>query len=323
MIEGLIAQVPLSSMFKQIIAQELSGRLTITSAGESQTFYFSQGTLLNAKNTEGKVDKLFNLTKGEFHFDEAQEVPAGLEPELSTFRWIMDHAVTTTNQLAMQWALLSPFATPINVEIPVGELTDDEVRVAAMIDDKRTIGDIVKASSASDLFTIQVLFGLTVSSAISLKRVYEVIRLFSKIVDEFVTAMGNTRLTVNGAERMFGKALSESMVLHPELEYFELGGDDKSLQRFRHQFKLAADVAKCYSDMLERFYRSVHLFIEEENLEKILYDISNTYFNKHRGLATDLHLAELIDHIIKNSEEHERDKTWAAINRLDGGGNLR
>ncbi|MCD4732785.1 hypothetical protein K8R78_00950, partial [bacterium] len=150
-----------------------------------------------------------------------------------------------------------------------------------------------------------------------------IIRLFSKIIDEFVTAMGKTRLTINGAERMFGKALSESMVLHPELEYFELGGDEKSLLRFRHQFKLAADVVKCYNEMLERFYRSVHLFLEEAELEKMLYDISNRYFNKHRGLATDLRLAELIDHIIKDSEEHERDKTWAAIKSLDSGGNLR
>lgn len=317
--QGSLSKISLGAVFQHIIDQGQSGRLSIVSPDGDLQFFFERGRLQNAyadPDQEGSRG-LFNRVDGEFVFDSSQEVDASLKPELSTFRWVMNRARETTNTRAIQWVLLSPYAIPQNTAVPIAEIDDVEMQVSAMIDDERTIAEILKSTQLEELETLRILFGLTVANTVRLVRTFEVVRILSGIIDDFVTALGGTRMTVNGAERMFGKVLSEMIVVHPRLEHLELGGSEESLNRLRTQFSRAADTMKVLGDLLERYYRAIIVFIEPREVEGILRQISGQYFSKHRSLVSELRLDDLIEHIISESSDTERQRLWAEIDMAE------
>jgi len=321
MFEGSLTKTPLGTIFQHIVHQNLSGRLTVRSDGKELHYFFIRGRLQNAtKNPDATGSRhLFNLVKGDFIFDEAQDIDSPISPELTTFRWLMNRSLETADPRAMQWVLLSPHAIPQVVSIPIAELTDDEMKIAALIDDDRTITDIVKASPLPERFTLQVLFGLVVADTIRLVRTLEVVRVLVHVIDEFVLALGKTRLTTNGAERMFGKTLSEAIVDNPQLEQLELGGSVQSLHLLRRQFERGADALKILGELLERYYKAVGVFIETAELAKILRDIAANYFPRHRNLVNELRMDEFIGHIIEDAAPRERERFWTAVLADEGG----
>jgi hypothetical protein len=315
MLEGSLSSIALGSVFQHIIDQGLTGRLTIEAPDETLNYYFDRGKLLNATEDPDENDSrgLFDRIKGSFHFDSAQDVDVKNKAELSTFRWVMDRAGETTNVRAIQWVLLSPFAIPVNTAVPIAELNDEEMQISALIDDERTIADIIKVSPRDELSTLRILFGFTVANTIRLIRTFEVVRILCGIIDDFVTALGGTRMTVNGAERMFGKVLSEMIVVHPQLEYLELGGSEEALGRLRSQFNRAAVAMKILGDLLERYYKAIIVFLDPRKVEDILRNIADNYFSKHRSLVSELRLDDMLDHIISESSERDREQLWADI----------
>jgi hypothetical protein len=321
MFEGSLVKTPLGTVFQHIVHQNLSGRLTVRSGGRELHYFFIRGRLHNAtKNPDATGSRhLFNMVKGDFLFDEAQDIDSPTSPELTTFRWLMNRSLETADPRAMQWVLLSPHAIPQVLSIPIAELTDDEMKIAALIDDDRTITDIVKASPLPERFTLQVLFGLVVSDTIRLVRTFEVVRVLVRILDEFVLALGRTRLTANGAERMFGKTISEAIVDNPELEYLELSGSNESLHLLRRQFERGADGLKVLGDLLERYYRAVGVFIDNAELAKILSGITSTTFARHRNLVTELRMDELVHNIVEDVAPREREQFWSTIVADEGG----
>ncbi|MBD3372058.1 MAG: DUF4388 domain-containing protein [Candidatus Coatesbacteria bacterium] len=324
MLKGSLSRIALGSVFQHIIDQGLSGRLSIATAEENLQFFFDRGRLQNAaEDPESDGSRgIFDRVKGEFHFDSSQEVDTSTKPELSTFRWVMNRAHETTNARAMQWVLLSPYAIPQNVAVPIAELNDFEMQISALIDDERTIAEILKVSEAEEIKTLRVLFGLTIANTVRLVRTFEVVRILSGIIDDFVIALGETRMTINGAERMFGKVLSEMIVVHPQLEYLELGGSEQSLGRLRTQFNRAAVAMKVLGDLLERYYKAIIVFLDSKQVEGILRNIVKQYFGKHRSLVSELRLDDLIDHIISESSDHERRQLWADIDMAENRSSL-
>ncbi len=324
MFEGSLAKTPLGTVFQHIVHQNLTGRLTVRLDGREIHHFFVRGKLQNAtKNPDATGSRhLFNLIKGDFLFDEAQDIDSPISPELTTFRWVMDRSLETADPRAMQWVLLSPHAIPQVLSIPIVELTDDEMKIAALIDDDRTITNIVKASPLPERFTLQVLFGLVIADTIRLVRTFEVVRVLVHILDEFVLALGKTRLTANGAERMFGKAISEAIVDNPQLEYLELSGSGESLHQLRRQFERGADALKVLGDLLEHYYKAVSIFIDNTELTEIINDITSTYLVKHRNLVTELRMDEFIQHIIAGAEPREREQLWSTIVADEGSRNI-
>ncbi len=324
MLEGSLAKTPLGTVFQHIVHQTLTGRLTVRSGGRELLYFFVRGKLQNATRDPDATGSrhLFNLVKGDFLFDEAQDIETPVSPELTTFRWLMDRSMETADPRAMQWVLLSPHAIPQVLSIPIVELTNDEMKATALIDDDRTITDIVRASPLSEKFTLQVLFGLIITDTIRLVRTLEVVRVLVRIIDEFVLALGKTRLTANGAERMFGKIISDTIVDNPQLEYLELSGSTESLHQLRHQFKRGADAMKVLGDLLERYYKAVNVFIDNDELARTINDITSTYFAKHRNLINELRMDEFIQHIIADAEPREREQLWSAILADEGGRNI-
>ncbi|MCK4594921.1 DUF4388 domain-containing protein [bacterium] len=324
MLEGSLAKTSLGTVFQHIVHQTLTGRLTVRSDGRELLYFFVRGKLQNAtKNPDATGSRhLFNLIKGDFLFDEAQDIDSPISPELTTFRWLLDRSLETADPRAMQWVLLSPHAIPQVLSIPIAELTDDEMKVAALIDDDRTITDIVKASPLLERFTLQVLFGLVIADTIRLVRTFEVVRVLVHVLDEFVLALGKTRLTANGAERMFGKAISDAIVDNPQLEYLELSGSSESLHQLRCQFERGADALKILGDLLEYYYKAVSVFIDNAELAKILNGITSTCFVKHLNLVNELRINEFIQHIIADAEPREREQLWSLIVADEGSWNI-
>jgi len=145
------------------------------------------------------------------------------------------------------------------------------------------------------------------------------VRVLVHVIDEFVLALGKTRLTANGAERMFGKTLSEAIVDNPQLEHLELGGSGQSLLHLRRQFERGADALKILGELMERYYKAVSVFIEGAELSKILREITTNYFPRHRNLVNELRMDEFIQHIVEDAAPREREMYWSSIVAEEGG----
>ncbi|MBN2383259.1 DUF4388 domain-containing protein [bacterium] len=177
-LKGDLKVFALADLFQMICTNKQTGILHLTSDEHWGKIYIKSGDIYKVENSwnddyQKAVFRFFNWSHGEFKFDR-QPINVNREVEPSWEHIIMEGARHTDELERIKQVIPSEYKRIAFVENPPEsvkkiKLTMDELKLSTIIQDCRTIKDVLDASPFDDLKTYKLLYGFLSAGLLKFK----------------------------------------------------------------------------------------------------------------------------------------------------------